>query len=78
MTPDEDFIIDLHPEHRQIVIASPCSSHGFKFSPVVGQMLADLAVNGTTPYPTARFSLDRPALAESWSPTKAAEVGREL
>ncbi len=77
MTPDEDFIIDHHPEHRQIVIASPCSSHGFKFAPVIGQMLADLAVNGTTPYPTARFSLDRPALAESWSPTKAAVVGRE-
>jgi monomeric sarcosine oxidase len=77
MTPDEDFIIDFHPEHRQIVIASPCSSHGFKFAPVVGQMLADLAVNGTTPYPTARFSLDRPALSESWSATKAAVVGRE-
>ena len=77
MTPDEDFIIDHHPEHQQIVIASPCSSHGFKFAPVIGQMLADLAVNGTTPYPTARFSLDRPALAESWSPTKAAVVGRE-
>jgi monomeric sarcosine oxidase len=77
MTPDEDFIIDRHQEHRQIVIASPCSSHGFKFAPVIGQMLADLAVNGTTPYPTARFSLDRPALAESWSPTKAAVVGRE-
>jgi sarcosine oxidase len=77
MTPDEDFVIDLHPEYRQIVIASPCSSHGFKFAPVVGQMLADLAVNGTTPYPTARFSLDRPALGESWSPTKAAVVGRE-
>jgi sarcosine oxidase len=77
MTPDEDFIIDFHPEHRQIVIASPCSSHGFKFAPVVGQMLADLAVNGTTPYPTARFSLDRPALSESWSATKAAVVSRE-
>jgi sarcosine oxidase len=77
MTPDEDFIIDHHPEHRQIVIASPCSSHGFKFAPVTGQLLADLAVNGTTPYPTARFRLDRPALAESWSPTKAAVVGRE-
>ena len=77
MTPDEDFVIDRHPDHRQIVFASPCSSHGFKFAPVVGQMLADLAVNGTTPYPTARFSLDRPALAESWSPTKAAVGGRE-
>ena len=39
--------------------------------------LADLAVNGVTPYPTARFSLARPALAESWSATKAAVVGRE-
>jgi sarcosine oxidase len=77
MTPDEDFIIDHHPEHRQIVIASPCSSHGFKFAPVIGQVLADLAVNGVTPYPTARFSLARPALAESWSATKAAVVGRE-
>jgi hypothetical protein len=38
---------------------------------VVGQMLADLAVNGTTPYPTARFSLNRPELGESWSPTQA-------
>jgi sarcosine oxidase len=77
MTPDEDFIIDRHPEHRQIVIASPCSSHGFKFAPVTGQMLADLAVNGMTPYPTARFRLDRPALVESWSPTKAAVVSRK-
>ena len=68
---------DLHPEYRQIVIASPCSSHGFKFAPVTGQMLADLAVNGATPFPTARFRLDRPALAESWSATKAAVVGRE-
>jgi glycine/D-amino acid oxidase-like deaminating enzyme len=59
------------------VIASPCSSHGFKFAPVTGQMLADLAVNATTSYPTARFRLDRPALAESWSPTKAAVVSRE-
>jgi glycine/D-amino acid oxidase-like deaminating enzyme len=77
MTPDEDFIIDLHPEHRQIVFASPCSSHGFKFAPVVGQMLADLAVTGTTPYPIGRFRRDRPALSESWSPTQAAVVSRE-
>jgi sarcosine oxidase len=67
MTPDEDFIIDRHPEYPQIVIASPCSGHGFKFAPVIGQMLADLAMRGETPYPTARFRLDRPALGESWS-----------
>ena len=77
MTPDEDFIIDVHPEHRQIVFASPCSSHGFKFAPVIGQLLADLAVNGETPYPTARFRLDRPELVGSWSPTKAAVLSHE-
>jgi monomeric sarcosine oxidase len=77
MTADEDFVIDFHPEHRQIVIASPCSSHGFKFAPVIGQMLADLAVSGTSAYPTARFSLDRTALAETWSAAKATVVGRE-
>jgi len=77
MTPDEDFIIDLHPEHPQIVIASTCSAHAFKFAPVIGQMLADLALTGATPYPTARFSLDRPALKESWSATKAAVLSRE-
>jgi sarcosine oxidase len=59
MTPDEDFIIDRHPAYPQIVFASPCSGHGFKFAPVIGQMLADLALTGETPYPTARFRLSR-------------------
>jgi monomeric sarcosine oxidase len=76
MTPDEDFVIDLHPEYPQIVIASTCSGHGFKFAPVIGQMLADLALTGATPYPTARFRLDRPALAESWR-REASVVSRE-
>ena len=67
MTPDEDFIIDLHPEHRQLMIASPCSGHGFKFAPVIGQILADLALTGETDYPTSRFRLARPALSESWA-----------
>jgi sarcosine oxidase len=59
MTPDEHFIIDRHPEHPQIVIASPCSGHGFKFGSVIGRILADLAVHGRTNYPIARFQLDR-------------------
>ena len=70
MTPDEDFIVDLHPEHPQIVIASCCSGHAFKFAPVIGQMLADLAIAGETSYPTARFGLDRPALSGVWSATR--------
>ncbi len=59
MTPDEHFIIDRHPEHPQIVIASPCSGHGFKFGTVIGRILADLAVHGRTAYPIARFQLNR-------------------
>ncbi|MBI1877000.1 MAG: N-methyl-L-tryptophan oxidase [Chloroflexi bacterium] len=62
MTPDEDFVIDRHPAHPQIVIASPCSGHGFKFGVVIGRILADLAVRGTTEHPIGRFRLDRPAL----------------
>jgi glycine/D-amino acid oxidase-like deaminating enzyme len=62
MTPDEHFIIDRHPAHPQIVIASPCSGHGFKFGAVIGRILADLALHGTTANDIARFRLDRPAL----------------
>jgi sarcosine oxidase len=47
-TPDEHFILDIHPEHPQIVIGSPCSGHGFKFSSVMGEILADLAEKGDT------------------------------
>jgi monomeric sarcosine oxidase len=63
MTPDEDFIIDRHPAHPQVVIGSPCSGHGFKFAPAIGQILADLATRGTTEHDIVRFRLDRPALA---------------
>jgi sarcosine oxidase len=68
MTPDENFVIDLHPDYPQVVIASTCSGHGFKFAPVIGQMLSDLALTGETDYPSAMFRLDRPALREAWSP----------
>jgi sarcosine oxidase len=57
MTPGEDFVIDRHPAHPQIVLAAPCSGHGFKFGPVVGAILADLATRGETEYPVARFRL---------------------
>jgi sarcosine oxidase len=58
-TPDEDFILDLHPDHPQIVIASPCSGHGFKFASVIGEILADLATAGETPHDIGRFALTR-------------------
>lgn len=59
MTPDKHFVIDLHPAHPQIVIASPCSGHGFKFGCVIGRILADLAIQGRTDHPIERFQIGR-------------------
>jgi sarcosine oxidase len=59
MTPDGDFILDRLPGAPQIIIASPCSGHGFKFAPVIGEILADLAVRGSTHHDISRFSLAR-------------------
>ena len=59
VTPDHDFIIDRLPGRPNIVVASPCSGHGFKFAPVMGEVLADLATAGTTPHNISRFRLAR-------------------
>ncbi len=56
MLPSEDFLIDLLPGEERIVVASPCSGHGFKFTSVVGEILADLALDGGTPLPIDAFS----------------------
>jgi sarcosine oxidase len=59
MTPDGDFLIDRLPAAPQIVVASPCSGHGFKFAPVIGEILADLATKGATSHDISRFRLAR-------------------
>lgn len=59
MTDDGDFVLDTMPGHPQIVVASPCSGHGFKFSPVIGEVLADLATAGSTKRDIKRFGLGR-------------------
>jgi sarcosine oxidase len=58
-TPDFHFIIDRHPQHPQVTLACGFSGHGFKFSSVVGEVLADLAVDGWTRHPIALFRLPR-------------------
>lgn len=58
-TPDEHFIIDALPGHREIIVASPCSGHGFKFASVVGEITADLALADATKHDIAGFSLSR-------------------
>jgi sarcosine oxidase len=58
-TPDFDFILDTHPRHRQVLIASPCSGHGFKFAPAIGDILADLAIDGRTDFDLTPFRIAR-------------------
>jgi sarcosine oxidase len=58
-TPDEHFIIDRLPEAPQVVAVSPCSGHGFKFAPVVGEIAADLALDGGTRHDIGMFRIDR-------------------
>ena len=62
-TPDEHFVLDHHPEFPQVVLASPCSGHGYKFCSVIGEIIADLATgDGTTRHDIDFLRLDRPAL----------------
>ena len=59
LTPDENFIVDLHPNYSNIAIAAGFSGHGFKFSSVIGKILGELIVNGKTSENIELFSIDR-------------------
>jgi sarcosine oxidase len=59
MTPDEHFVIGAHPQVPSCTIACGFSGHGFKFAPVVGEILADLSTAGSTKHPIAMFSPSR-------------------
>jgi len=58
-TPDETFVIDRHPAAPGVAYASACSGHGFKFAPVIGEILADLVTTGSTTWPIDRFQASR-------------------
>jgi sarcosine oxidase len=58
-TPDEHFVVDTLPDHPQVIVASPCSGHGFKFASVMGEVLADLAASGSTRHDLSLFRLAR-------------------
>jgi glycine/D-amino acid oxidase-like deaminating enzyme len=51
LTPDEHFILDVHPDQPGVIFAAGFSGHGFKFAPVIGEVLADLALHGQTQHP---------------------------
>jgi glycine/D-amino acid oxidase-like deaminating enzyme len=54
-TPDQHFVIATHPEHPQVAAGCGFSGHGFKFVPVVGEILADLVTSGSTAHPIGLF-----------------------
>jgi sarcosine oxidase len=58
-TPDFHFVLDVHPAVPGVAFASACSGHGFKFAPVIGEILADLALTGTTALPIDLFRAGR-------------------
>jgi len=72
-SPDEHFIVDVLPEHRNIVVAAGFSGHGYKFCSGIGEILADLSMRGATAHDTHLFKLARPALLER---TDASPSGR--
>jgi sarcosine oxidase len=59
-TLDHHFVIGRHPRHPRVAVASGFSGHGFKFVPVVGEILADLALDGKTRHDIALFAPTRP------------------
>jgi len=62
-TPDEHFVVAVHPEHENVTVACGFSGHGFKFVPVIGEIVADLATTGTTAHPIELFDPRRAALS---------------
>ncbi|MGH7598251.1 MAG: N-methyl-L-tryptophan oxidase [bacterium] len=58
-TPDSHFLIDFHPHYPQVLLASICSGHGFKFSSAFGEILADLIIEGRSTFDLSLFRLER-------------------
>jgi sarcosine oxidase len=59
LTPDRHFVVDQHPLYGNVAIAAGFSGHGFKFTPVIGEALADLVIDGETRLPIGFLGLNR-------------------
>ncbi|MSP92493.1 MAG: N-methyl-L-tryptophan oxidase [Myxococcales bacterium] len=59
MTPDEHFVVQAHPRSPQVVVAGGFSGHGFKFAPVIGEALAQLALDGRSALPIGFLDAQR-------------------
>ena len=62
MSPYAHFVVDRHPDHPAVGFAAGLSGHGFKFASVLGEALADLALDGVTRLPIGFLGLGRPGL----------------
>jgi sarcosine oxidase len=67
LTPDRDLALGPLPGHHRVLVALG-AAHGFKFAPLIGRVLADLALHGGTEVDVAPFALDRPALTVPGTP----------
>jgi sarcosine oxidase len=56
---DSNFVIDFYTGHNGIVIASPCSGHGFKHSAAIGEVLAELVTDGKSKIDISSFKMER-------------------
>jgi sarcosine oxidase len=67
MPRDRNFIVDLLPQHPQIVVCSG-AGHAYKFASLLGKVLSELAIDGQTLHPIGPFSMDRPAVTDPTFP----------
>src|SRR4029079_11594090 len=53
------FVIALRPDTPQVLVVSPCSGHGYKFTSVIGEIVADLVLDGGSRFDLSMFALSR-------------------
>ena len=60
VAPDSRFVVDRLPGMSNVIVASPCSGHGFKHSAAIGECLAQLATDGHSTIDLSPFALAAP------------------
>jgi sarcosine oxidase len=62
-TPDLHFLVDRHPRHDEVIVASVCSGHGFKFASVMGEIIAELVQGKRPAFDLSMFRMARLGVA---------------
>eukprot|EP01137_Pigoraptor_chileana_P001598 Opistho-2@39463 len=78
MTPDEEFVLDRHPSHPNIIIGAGFSGHGFKLAPVVGRILADMAGGRDVGYDLTPCAISKTLVKKSAKKTSRDKVASHL